>query len=627
MRVEGEELTMRSAIPFRCIARAAGLLMNIRSLLLLALVFAGSLGTVGAQESLEATAEAESATTFFEAIDVNIVNVDIVVVDRDGNRVPDLPADAFEVFEDGKPMKVTNFVEVREGVQEELQEEVFEALAENQPESDEGLVEFGHVEEPKGLQILLFVDNRSLVPARRNSVFRDLERFIQQDMEPGDRLMVVSFNTELQIDQKFSSDQELLLTVVRELEKAPTQAAFSGSTLRTLLQELGNIETRGGGLHASRGAAGIKASNVSREAAQFFQRVIHYGEEEHRATLRTIAALKESIAWMTAIEGKKAVLYLGEGITLRPGEMPMEILIDRLGSFMSGSQGGGKSRLAQLNTTEEIKSLTDYASSNRVAIYVIRPGGSVGSEISAEQSGESLGGSRTTSVGAATRAAAVMKESAEVMAGLTGGTSSTANFSQVIEGIQEDFKSYYSLAYTPPRSRDRRSHSIKVSLRDPKLSLRYRREYKDRSEDQILGDLARAAALIEAPTNPLEVQIEFEAGTKDEQGRIVVPVIVRLPISRLTLVPGERFHEGRLGFFVVATDSKGRSSPVVTKEVPIRVPNQELLSALGQLAGYRTTLMMREGDHVVAVGVQDRISRVSSAASAVYSPLRNSDGQ
>jgi hypothetical protein len=220
-----------------------------------------------------------------------------------------------------------------------------------------------------------------------------------------------------------------------------------------------------------------------------------------------------------------------------------------------------------------------------------------------------------------------MKESAEVMAGLTGGTSSTANFSQVIEGIQEDFKSYYSLAYTPPRSRDRRSHSIKVSLRDPKLSLRYRREYKDRSEDQILGDLARAAALIEAPTNPLEVQIEFEAGTKDEQGRIVVPVIVRLPISRLTLVPGERFHEGRLGFFVVATDSKGRSSPVVTKEVPIRVPNQELLSALGQLAGYRTTLMMREGDHVVAVGVQDRISRVSSAASAVYSPLRSSDGQ
>ena len=42
--------------------------------------------------------------TFFEAMDVNVVNVDVYVTGKDGEPVTDLTRDEFEVFEDGCPI-------------------------------------------------------------------------------------------------------------------------------------------------------------------------------------------------------------------------------------------------------------------------------------------------------------------------------------------------------------------------------------------------------------------------------------------------------------------------------------------------------------------------------------------
>src|SRR5260370_41920407 len=42
-------------------------------------------------------------------VDVNVVNVDVTVTDRSGKPIMDLTRDDFQIFEDGKPMNVTNF--------------------------------------------------------------------------------------------------------------------------------------------------------------------------------------------------------------------------------------------------------------------------------------------------------------------------------------------------------------------------------------------------------------------------------------------------------------------------------------------------------------------------------------
>src|SRR5688572_395803 len=47
-----------------------------------------------------------------ETIEVTVVNLDVVVTDRNGNRVRRLTAADFEVLENGQPQPITNFSEI-----------------------------------------------------------------------------------------------------------------------------------------------------------------------------------------------------------------------------------------------------------------------------------------------------------------------------------------------------------------------------------------------------------------------------------------------------------------------------------------------------------------------------------
>src|SRR5438132_14361030 len=48
-------------------------------------------------------------------VEVEVVNVDVSVTDNRGNPVPDLTKDDFEILEDGRPQKLTNFSVIRGG--------------------------------------------------------------------------------------------------------------------------------------------------------------------------------------------------------------------------------------------------------------------------------------------------------------------------------------------------------------------------------------------------------------------------------------------------------------------------------------------------------------------------------
>ena len=52
---------------------------------------------------------------FFESIDVNVVNVDVYVTDKKGNRIHGLKKEDFELYEDKKLVAITNFYAVEEG--------------------------------------------------------------------------------------------------------------------------------------------------------------------------------------------------------------------------------------------------------------------------------------------------------------------------------------------------------------------------------------------------------------------------------------------------------------------------------------------------------------------------------
>ena len=54
-------------------------------------------------------------SVFVESVHVNVVNVDVRVTDKKGNPVEGLTIDDFEIFEEGRPVQISNFYVIENG--------------------------------------------------------------------------------------------------------------------------------------------------------------------------------------------------------------------------------------------------------------------------------------------------------------------------------------------------------------------------------------------------------------------------------------------------------------------------------------------------------------------------------
>ncbi len=77
--------------------------------------------------SLLASAQ-QTIAPLAERIDVTVINVDVMVTDRAGHPVSGLTREDFEVFEDGRPQKITNFYTI-ENAKAEMQEVLSSSVA------------------------------------------------------------------------------------------------------------------------------------------------------------------------------------------------------------------------------------------------------------------------------------------------------------------------------------------------------------------------------------------------------------------------------------------------------------------------------------------------------------------
>jgi hypothetical protein len=110
----------------------------------------------------------------------------------------------------------------------------------------------------------------------------------------------------------------------------------------------------------------------------------------------------------------------------------------------------------------------------------------------------------------------------------------------------------------------------------------------------------------------MQVDLEIGLGLAREDGLYLVPIQVKIPLDALVLVPQGEHHEGRIRLFVSALDREGGMAPVQETPVPIEIPSDKMGAARGQVYVYQTQLLMRGGDHQVAVGIRDDLGSSTS---------------
>lgn len=118
---------------------------------------------------------------FADVLDVRVVNVEVVVTDRDGNRVQGLNASDFELLVDAGTVPINYFTEIDEG----------HAVARdgdgvgNAPSLTPG--------EPVGTNFLVFIDELFAIRRQRDGFLNRLERDLAL-LNPSDQVAIVAFD-------------------------------------------------------------------------------------------------------------------------------------------------------------------------------------------------------------------------------------------------------------------------------------------------------------------------------------------------------------------------------------------------------------------------------------------------
>ncbi|HEX2644377.1 MAG TPA: VWA domain-containing protein [Thermoanaerobaculia bacterium] len=545
-----------------------------------------------------------SDDTFFEVMEVNVVNVDVYVTDRQGKPVKGLTKDDFVVYEDGKPIEISNFYAAddqtltAEGATAEPGAAAAPAARQVPPEQQ--------------LHLAIYIDNRNLTPRARNEALKAVRGFLGSQPQAGNQLLVVTYSGpgSLNIEQAATSDPG---AVIQKLEQVATSAA-TGSFAQMDRQSIVRDIERAPDPNSS----DPRTADMGREEARnIFSQIQVYGQQRYNETKGGLNTFGQFIDSLAGLPGRKAVLYISGGVSMRPVQALYDSWSLRYGSIEQ-ELGVGSARLEGFSTdlTTLYGKLAARANASRVTLYSLGTSEDMNVN-SAENGSTDFWGSEQATQESSNRA-----ESMLLLASSTGGLASvnSANYGVMLDRLRSDIDSYYSLGYSPSQRKTGKDHKIKVETRDKSYRLRYRSSYRDRTAQERLGEQTLSALLIGQQDNPLNLALEFEGESRPKKDQMQVTLLIKFPMAGLVLLPQENFHEGRVTLFVGARDQEGRVSDLTQIAIPIRVPNSDVLTAMGQTVAYRTNLVLRAQAHTVAIGMRDELGNVGSTVTASYTP-------
>lgn len=166
--------------------------------------------TAGLVPSFAFAAEEQPATEFGELVEVSEVLLDVLVTDKKGNVIVGLDADDFVVTDAGEPVALTgaSFYSNRFEIRDDDPSRVKKPAA-NEVPADRYFIFFFHDQLRRGGEVNPLV--RQQFEAARKT-----ERWIREEMLPGDWVAVVSYDVKLKVHQDFTRDRQALMRALKD---------------------------------------------------------------------------------------------------------------------------------------------------------------------------------------------------------------------------------------------------------------------------------------------------------------------------------------------------------------------------------------------------------------------------
>lgn len=461
-----------------------------------------------AQQAQPAQQKLPSQALYQFKATTEVVLVNVIVRDKDGNPVRNLTKDDFTVLEDGKPQKIQSFdLEQTDMTQVAAPEQaVLAAPKPNAPASAPS----GKIDLRDRRLVVLFFDLSSMEPDDIDRAVEAARKYVDQQMTASDMVGVLSLGNSLQVNQDFTSDRAQLDKVLAALSPTTGAGFENGSTGDT-------EDTPDTGQDFTADDSEYNVFNTDRR-------------------LEALQAVAES---MSRIEQKKSIIY-----------------------FSSGLDGTGAENQAQL------RNAVNGAIKSNVAIYpmdmrglqAVIPGGSA-TQASLRGTGSYSGRAQENAFNSQFSS----QETLVTLAEDTGGRAflDTNDFNSVFKKVQEDTSTYYVLGYHSNNPlRDGRYRHITVKTRAPGVKLEFRHGYYAPRDFLHSGKEDREQMLVDElnsdlPSTDLNVYLSA-AYFRTADNRFWVPVTLVVPGSEIPFVQGGDKDKATLDIMGVVRDELKR---------------------------------------------------------------------
>ena len=501
------------------------------------------------------------SSIFGEVITVRVVNLEVVVTDRKGERVSGLQPEDFRLRVDQRETPIEFFSEILEGAVQEG-EELFPAAP-------------GVVEGRASVNYLVFVDDFFSIARDRNAVLNALEDDLEL-LGPDDHMAVVAYDGR---DLKELAGWTNAPLVLRSaFEQARRRKSFG-------LQRLGELRSN-------------DDTGATRSLRRYFASRLALQVE------RSVMAATATMRSFSSIPGRKVLLLLSGGWPSSPS-----MYAYNFPSFPS--IGASETRIPSYS--ELLGPLSDTANLLAFTIYPIDVPGmqaTAGTDVSQRSpSGFGGGGSdRENNVHA----------SLNFLARETGGEALiNARSRRALEDAAEDTRSYYWLGFTVRRQANGRRYDIEVDVLKPGLRARTRQGFTDLSQEAEIQMAAEGLLLFGNPPDSLPLELRFGEPKRARRGIVRIPLEVGFTLDEIQFIPLAGRQEAEVQVAITVMDQHGNRSETPVQKV--RILGREVPEP-GQLFRWQTQLEMRKRKHRVIVIVYDPISGNTLSSSAEISP-------
>lgn len=519
------------------------------------------------------------AAAFGERIDVVLVEVETVVVDRGGRRVAGLGRDDFRLLVDGEPVEIAVFEEVRGG-----------AVM---------LARDGDAKGAEGAETVSNgLDNRVAADsAAPSSMTRYLVIVDEYFGSPADRAHVLD---RLRTDLSLVSEGDPIAVVAwdgRRLEVVAKWTTDRGDVDRALER----VASRRGGA----GDLALRRTVTSEQRVRLLANQL-------AATYRAVTAALQGFAGGS---GRSVALLVSGGWPFDPGG------------------GGGFRSMLVTDTRDDVRRLAEVANAAGFTLYPIDvPGAEPDPTLSADVAGlddvsgrglqpleppddgtmgarlpaEPAGPDRMSRAFEARWREFDAESTLLLLARETGGVALiNGQRTSALRQAVADVSSYYRLAFYHSSRADGVVRQIEVEVARPGLTARSRRSFAD------LTTATRAKVALEQAlllgraegTEPLFVRL----GEARPAGRrqVEVPFVVRIPMGQVTVTPAGRGKIATdLELHIAVQDEEGRRNTVAT--LPIEIETEE--AAVAGYVTWEATVKLRRQAHEVLFALSDPAS-------------------